>query len=97
VSRRRDNIVVSYDIHEPQRLMRVGKIMKDYGERVPKSVFECNLSPKQFMSMKNRIDQAIDHVEDSVRFYFICDKCIKNVQFDGLGGKFVQDEDIIIT
>jgi len=97
VSRRRDNIVVSYDIHEPQRLVRVGKIMKDYGERVLKSVFECNLSPRQFMGMKNRIDEAIDHVEDSVRFYFICDKCIKNVRFDGLGRTFVEEEDVIIT
>ena len=97
MARRRDNIIVSYDIHDPKRLQRVGKLMKDYGERVLKSVFECTLSPKQFLRMKNRVDNTIDHMEDSVRFYFICDKCIKNVKFSGPGQGFPEDEEVVVT
>jgi len=97
MTRRVDNIIVSYDISDPKRLQRVGKIMKDYGERVLQSVFECQLNPKQFMDMKNRIDQTIDHMEDTVRFYFVCDKCIKNVEYSGQGAAFVEDEEVIVT
>ena len=97
MSRHIDNIVVSYDISDPKRLLRVGKIMKDYGERVLKSVFECHLTPKQFVSMKNRIDKTIDHMEDTVRFYFVCDKCIERAEFSGQGMPFTRDEDVIIT
>lgn len=91
------HILVSYDIHDPQRLQRVGKALTDYGERVLKSVFECHLPPGQFQRLKNRVDGLIDHTEDSVRFYFICDKCLNNVEFSGAGCGFVPDPDVILA
>ena len=91
------HVLASYDIHDPKRLRDVAKIMKDYGERVLKSVFECNLGDIQFQSMKNRIDHVIDHMEDTVRFYFVCDKCLGNVEVSGLGKAFVGDEDLILS
>ncbi|RLB21062.1 MAG: CRISPR-associated endonuclease Cas2 [Deltaproteobacteria bacterium] len=97
MARHKDNIIVTYDISDERRLQRIGKLMKDYGERILKSVFECTLSPKQFMRMKERIDKTIDHMEDSVRFYFVCDKCIKNVKISGPGQGFSKDEEVIIT
>ncbi|MBW1730601.1 MAG: CRISPR-associated endonuclease Cas2 [Deltaproteobacteria bacterium] len=97
MARHKDNIIVTYDISDERRLQRIGKLMKDYGERILKSVFECTLSPKQFMRMKERIDKTIDHMEDSVRFYFVCDKCIKNVKISGSGQGFSKDEEVIIT
>ena len=42
------HIIASYDIHDPRRLNKVAKIMKDYGERVLKSVFEGNLTREEF-------------------------------------------------
>jgi CRISPR-associated protein Cas2 len=91
------HILASYDIHEPKRLLRVAKVMKDYGERVLKSVFECNLTPEQFERMKARVDSIIDHMEDSVRYYFICGKCVGNVEVSGLGLRFSEDEEVTIT
>ncbi len=91
------HVLVSYDIHDPQRLQKVGKALTDYGERVLKSVFECNLTAGQFQRLKARVDGLIDHVEDSVRFYFICDKCLGNVEFSGAGQGFVQDPEVILT
>jgi CRISPR-associated protein Cas2 len=91
------HILVSYDIHDPKRLLKVAKIMKDYGERVLKSVFECNLRDDEFRRMKERIDNRIDHMEDSVRFYFICGKCVGSVDTSGLGGPFLEDREVVIT
>ncbi len=90
------HVIVTYDIHDPKRLVRVSKIMKDYGVRVLKSVFECNISEDVFSRMKNRIDGEIEDMEDSVRFYFICGKCIGNVETSGTGKPFHEDEDLAI-
>ncbi len=97
MSRTWNNVIVSYDIHDSKRLQRVGKLMKDYGERVLYSVFECRLTHGQFTKMKTLIDETIDHVEDSVRFYFVCEKCLKNVRVSGLGTLFLEDPETIIT
>lgn len=91
------HIVASYDIHNPRRLLKVAKIMKDYGSRVLKSVFECNLTDDTFRAMKARVDATIDHTEDSVRYYFICDKCLANIEYSGLGLLFVEDKDVVIA
>lgn len=91
------HIVASYDIHDPKRLANVAKIMKNFGQRVLKSVFECNLTSDGFEHMRQTVEDAIDHMEDSVRYYFICDKCLKNVEVSGLGVVFKEDESFIIT
>ena len=90
------HIVVSYDIRDDKRLTKVGKVMKDYGERVLLSVWECNLNFAQFEEMKRRLESLIDHMEDSVRYYFLCDKCIKKIQVSGLGSKFSEDSDVLV-
>jgi len=90
------HIVVSYDIRDDKRLTKIGKVMKDYGERVLLSVWECNLTYAQFEEMKRRLESLIDHMEDSVRYYFLCDKCIKKIQVSGLGSKFSEDSDVLV-
>lgn len=71
--------------------------MRDYGERVLKSVFECHLRDADFQRMKERIEQTIDHTTDSVRFYFLCEKCIGSVEVSGLGDGFVSETPFSIT
>jgi CRISPR-associated protein Cas2 len=90
------HIVVSYDKKDEKRLTKIGKVMKNYGERVLLSVWECNLTYGQFEYMRNQVESIIDHMEDSVRYYFLCDKCIKKVQFSGLGAKFLQEQELVI-
>ncbi len=91
------HIIVCYDIHEPKRLLKVAALMKNYGDRVLKSVFECSLSNKGFEAMKTGVESIIDHMEDSVRYYFLCDKCLKNISVSGLGTPFKEDEPFVIT
>ena len=90
------HIVVSYDIREDKRLSKVGKMMKDYGERVLLSVWECNLDYQKFEQMKERLEGIIDPMEDSIRYYFLCDRCIREVEVSGLGSGFKEDEKSII-
>jgi CRISPR-associated protein Cas2 len=87
------HIVASYDISDPKRLARVSKTMKDYGERVLKSVFECNLQEEEFQQMKEKIDNIILPIEDTVRYYILCEKCIGEVEYSGKGELFQEDED----
>lgn len=90
------HIVASYDISDPKRLSRVARAMKDYGERVLKSVFECNLKFKKFEEMKRKVEEIIEPTEDSVRYYILCDKCIKEVDYSGKGELFQEDEDYTV-
>jgi len=78
--------LVCFDIVDNRTRYRVVKIMKEYGYRVQKSVFECTrLSEEQFVKMKHRIEEHIDHGEDTVRYYFICRQCVAKVEFSGTG------------
>jgi len=87
------HIVASYDISDPKRLTKVARAMKGYGERVLKSVFECNLERNRFNEMKERIDEIIEPVEDSIRYYILCEKCIKGLEHSGKGEAFQEDEE----
>lgn len=91
------HIVATYDIHDPERLIKVAKVMKNYGERVLKSVFECNISPQAFESLKARVEKTIDHMEDSVRYYDLCETCLKSLEISGLGQTFIKDEPFVIA
>jgi CRISPR-associated protein Cas2 len=90
------HIVASYDISDPKRLTKVARAMKGYGERVLKSVFECNLDEKRFEEMKGKIEEIIEPIEDSVRYYMLCGKCIMEVDHSGKGEEFQEDEDYFV-
>lgn len=76
--------LVCFDIVQDRTRARVVKVLSGYGHRVQKSVFECpRLTEKQFVQMKHRIDDLIDQVEDTVRFYFLCQGCLRKVEWVG--------------
>jgi len=78
--------LVCFDIVDNKTRYRVVKILKGYGVRAQKSVFECaNMTEHGFIKMKSRLDDVIDHSEDTIRFYPLCRTCIKNFEFSGTG------------
>jgi len=78
--------LVCFDIVEDSTRNKVGKVLKGYGARVQKSVFECpNLSERDFLKIKDRIEGLIDFSEDNVRYYFLCRKCLQRFENSGLG------------
>ena len=90
------HIIASYDISDPKRLTKVARTMKDYGERVLKSVFECILDRGKFDEMKIKIDEIIEPIEDSVRYYLLCGKCLREVEYSGKGELFQEDEEYLV-
>lgn len=67
-------VLVTYDVNTEtsdgrRRLRNVAKICKNYGVRVQNSVFECVVDNMQFMEMKYKIGEIINHETDSVRYY----------------------------
>lgn len=80
--------LVCFDIVDNRDRYRVVKILKGYGIRVQKSVFECsNMSEYKFLRMKSDIEDVIDHGEDTIRYYPLCRGCVKAVEFSGTGEK----------
>jgi len=68
-------VAVSYDIPDDRRRNRVCKLLKDYGERVQYSVFECMLRPNDLKRMQERLKPLLVPEEDDVRFYRLCQTC----------------------
>lgn len=78
--------LVCFDIVEDPARARVVKVLKEYGVRVQKSVFECSkLSEERFVKMKTRLEERIDSGEDSIRYYALCGSCLDRVELAGIG------------
>ena len=89
-------IVVSYDIRDDKRRGRIFKTLKNFGQWMQYSVFECELEKMQFLKLKDRLDHVIDANEgDSIRFYFLCENCKQQVE--RIGGEKPRKEGAVIV
>lgn len=78
--------LVCFDIVEDLVRARASKVLKEYGQRVQKSVFECStLNEKQFLKLKERLEDLIDSTQDTVRYYFLCRGCLGKMEYSGIG------------
>jgi len=82
---RRFFYVVSYDVGDDRRRLRVARVLEGYGLRVQRSVFECYLGPAHVGRLRQRLARAIDPQEDSVRLYRLCEMCRRQVEVLGRG------------
>ncbi len=69
-------VVVTYDVSTEtaagrRRLRRVAKVCEGVGQRVQKSVFECQVDDMQMEDLERRLLTEIDQTEDNLRFYRI--------------------------
>lgn len=79
-------IIVAYDIADETRLRRVAKIAEDYGTRVQKSIFELDVRLYTLKEMIERIAAVIEHEEDGVKYFLLCEKCAhREVEIIGQG------------
>jgi CRISPR-associated protein Cas2 len=67
-------MLVTYDVNTQdtvgrKRLRRVAKACLDLGQRVQNSVFECEVDPAQWATLRARLMTEIDPSKDSLRFY----------------------------
>ena len=94
-------IVITYDVsvgdsEGRRRLRSIAKICQDYGMRVQNSVFECNVEPAQYISLRAALLSKYDPQKDSLRFYHLGSG--KKVKCEHFGTKKVLDpsKDILI-
>lgn len=88
--------LVTYDIPDDRRRIKLAKLLKDYGQRVQYSVFECNLNEKLLKSMKERVQKLLLKEEDCFRIYELTDLQKKNVIIIGQGSVIEDDKDVYI-
>lgn len=67
-------ILVAYDVSTEssegrRRLRRVARVCENYGQRVQKSLFECEVSETNFAKLETELLQEIDRREDNLRLY----------------------------
>lgn len=62
----RNYVLVSYDITNPKRLQKVYKTMRGFGDNFQKSVFLCQLSSREEMIMKMKLNDIIKPSEDQI-------------------------------
>jgi CRISPR-associated protein Cas2 len=90
-------ILVCYDVNTEtkegrRRLRRVAKACESRGQRVQKSVFECQLETSQFEALERKLLSEIDPLQDCLRLYRIPETrgfeviehgTFKSLDFDG--------------
>jgi len=79
------NVLIAYDIRDDRRRADVAKILESYGLRVQLSVFTCQLRPTQVERLRAALAEAINQQEDSIALVFLCERCVRQVQWLGRG------------
>ena len=64
----RTSYLVCYDISDDKRLRKVFKIMRDFGDHLQFSVFECQLTPADLVRCREALRSVIHHDHDQVLF-----------------------------
>jgi CRISPR-associated protein Cas2 len=64
----RTSYLVCYDISDDKRLRKVFKTMRNYGDHLQYSVFECQLTAMDLARLRNELSAIIHHDEDQVLF-----------------------------
>jgi CRISPR-associated protein Cas2 len=58
--------LIAYDISDPKRLRNTFKLLRDYGEWVQFSIFQCRLNRMRRIQLQAEIDEIIHHNDDHV-------------------------------
>lgn len=89
-------VMISYDVVDDKKRLKLMKFLKDYGNRVQKSVFECNLTQNTYERVKRGVEKIINKRKDRVRYYRICKGCIEKIEISGWGEVSENEEFIIV-
>ena len=77
--------MICYDISHPKRLRKAAKVLENYGLRVQKSFFQCEISRRGMDKLRAELLEVIDIEKDYFYIYPLCDGCTRKAQSDGKG------------
>ena len=94
-------ILITYDVSTVEaagrrRLRRVAQTCEDYGTRVQKSFFECQVGQKEWARLRDRLLTEIKVEEDSLRFYFLDEKAVTRTEHHGAAKPIDLTEPLIL-
>ena len=89
-------ILVSYDVPDDRRRTKIAALLKDFGERVQYSVFECLLEDAALDRLRAKLEAKVVAEEDSVRIYRLCAECRGKVEILGRGMRTEDPEVYVI-
>lgn len=94
-------VLVTYDVATAERagrrrLRRVARACEDYGIRVQKSVFECQVGRTEWVQLQHRLLSEIKHDEDSLRFYFLDEQAVGKTEHHGVHKPLDLDEALVL-
>jgi CRISPR-associated protein Cas2 len=84
-------VVITYDVGEDRRRNRIFKTLKNHGQHVQYSVFECELRREDFRNLQTRLSRLIKPGEDNIRFYFLDRDAVARIEEIGKSHKPAQD------
>ena len=95
-------VVICYDVNTEtregrRRLRRVAQVCKNFGQRVQKSVFECQVNAMQFEELRRKLLKEINLVLDNLRVYRLTEPREKHVESYGeIQTILFEDETLIV-
>jgi CRISPR-associated protein Cas2 len=94
-------VLVTYDVSTlkaagRRRLRRVAKACEDYGTRVQKSVFECQVGDTEWARLRERLLTECKPEEDSLRFYFLDETAVQRTEHHGVAKPLDLSEPLIL-
>ena len=94
-------MLVTYDVSTSdaagrRRLRRVARVCEDFGQRVQYSVFECQVDPAQWVSLRERLIQEIILDKDILRFYRLGSNWRNRVEHCGSKSTYDPDGPLIV-
>lgn len=94
-------ILVTYDVSTvdtagQRRLRRVAQACEDYGTRVQKSVFECQVGQKEWVNLRHRLLREIKEDQDSLRFYFLDAEAVRRTEHHGVAKPIDLTEPLVL-
>jgi CRISPR-associated protein Cas2 len=87
--------VVAYDIPDDRRRTKIHKTLCGFGQWTQFSLFECHLTDKQYLQLRQKLDRHLKPDQDSLRFYALCAACLAKVET--VGGEKPSDAVTIIV
>lgn len=94
-------ILITYDVSTIEkagrrRLRRVAGACEDYGTRVQKSVFECQIGQTEWVQLRARLLREIKADEDSLRFYHLDETSKQKIEHHGVDKPIDLTEPLIL-
>ncbi|MBL8632291.1 MAG: CRISPR-associated endonuclease Cas2 [Myxococcales bacterium] len=82
-------ILVCYDVantdrHGQKRLRKIAEACRDYGVRVQFSLFECQISERDWVCLRARLLELYDDSKDSLRFYMLSEDSARKTEHHGV-------------